>query len=175
MTTADALVAQIAENPNDITTRLIYADCVEEEGDAEYAEFIRTQIEYAKLQDVRESGALLDGSELEHHAKVITRIKEFDDYVPPCDRGFRDGQLIYKNGFAYTLYDIAVNDFCDRAKELFRTRPITFVALNDRAPTAIATRADSATSGTRGWRRRTRGLTRSCSSCRPHYTISSYS
>lgn len=41
----------IAANPADDLPRLVYADCAEENGDPEYAEFIRAQIELAKTPE----------------------------------------------------------------------------------------------------------------------------
>ena len=48
MTTADAFLADIVANPADDAPRLIYADYLDDEGDAEQARFIRLQCEIAK-------------------------------------------------------------------------------------------------------------------------------
>lgn len=45
MTDADALLAAILANPADDTARLVYADCLEEQGQRERAEFIRVQVD----------------------------------------------------------------------------------------------------------------------------------
>lgn len=52
MTDIDALLAAVLRDPADDLPRLAYADCLEERGcsgDADRAEFIRVQIEYARL------------------------------------------------------------------------------------------------------------------------------
>jgi len=47
MTDREALLATIIDRPNDDVARLVYADYIEEQGDAERAELIRVQIELA--------------------------------------------------------------------------------------------------------------------------------
>lgn len=49
MTTADQLLHVILDNPEDDNIRLVYADCLEENGQVERAEFIRVQVELAGL------------------------------------------------------------------------------------------------------------------------------
>src|SRR5438552_1524865 len=44
-----ALVRDILANPADDAPRLVYADWLEENGDSERAEFVRVQIEHARL------------------------------------------------------------------------------------------------------------------------------
>lgn len=45
MTDAEALLAAILANPGEDVPRLVYADCIEEQGQRERAEFIRVQVE----------------------------------------------------------------------------------------------------------------------------------
>src|ERR1700684_315200 len=49
MTDEQALLTAIAANPEDDTVRLVYADYVEECGDPDRAEFIRNQVELARM------------------------------------------------------------------------------------------------------------------------------
>ncbi len=51
MTTREAFIKDILDNPADDTLRLIYADWLEENGEPERAEFIRVQIELARTPD----------------------------------------------------------------------------------------------------------------------------
>ena len=51
MTDRDALLRAICENPDDDAPRLIYADWLDEHGDARQAEFIRVQIELARVPE----------------------------------------------------------------------------------------------------------------------------
>jgi uncharacterized protein (TIGR02996 family) len=48
---SDALLKAVLANPDDDLPRLVYADWLDENGDSARAEFIRTQIELAKLPD----------------------------------------------------------------------------------------------------------------------------
>jgi uncharacterized protein (TIGR02996 family) len=50
--TRDDLLQAIVENPDDDARRLLFADWVEDHGELERAEFIRVQIELAKLPNV---------------------------------------------------------------------------------------------------------------------------
>src|SRR5690349_13266405 len=56
MSDEKALLAAIWEDPHDDTPRLVYADWLEENGQAERSEFIRVQCERARLDenDVRQ-------------------------------------------------------------------------------------------------------------------------
>ncbi len=51
MTDRDALLRAICENPDDDAPRLIYADWLDEHGDPRQAEFIRVQIELARIPE----------------------------------------------------------------------------------------------------------------------------
>ena len=51
--TRDHLLQAIIENPDDDALRLVFADWLEDHGDLERAEFIRVQIELAKLPNNR--------------------------------------------------------------------------------------------------------------------------
>lgn len=48
MSERETFEGQIRENPDDDTVRLVFADWLQENGDADYAEFVRVQIELAK-------------------------------------------------------------------------------------------------------------------------------
>ncbi len=60
-----AFLAAIADRPDDDLPRLVYADYLEENGDPDRAEFIRTQIELAKLHDYHLRRAALEQRERE--------------------------------------------------------------------------------------------------------------
>jgi uncharacterized protein (TIGR02996 family) len=51
--TRDDLLQAIIENPDDDALRLVFADSLEDHGELERAEFIRVQIELAKLPNTR--------------------------------------------------------------------------------------------------------------------------
>src|SRR5581483_4113131 len=55
MNTHDALLQAIIESPDDDTPRLVYADYLEEHGQTDRAEFIRVQLDLARLPDSPDS------------------------------------------------------------------------------------------------------------------------
>jgi uncharacterized protein (TIGR02996 family) len=63
--TRDDLLQAIIENPDDDARRLVYADWLEDHGESERAEFIRVQIELAKLPNVDKRRPLLKQRETE--------------------------------------------------------------------------------------------------------------
>jgi uncharacterized protein (TIGR02996 family) len=65
MNTRDALLAAILANPDEDTPRLMFADWLDEHGEPDRAEFIRVQIELARL---REAEADLPYAFGRHHA-----------------------------------------------------------------------------------------------------------
>jgi uncharacterized protein (TIGR02996 family) len=65
MTEGDAFLRAIAEDPDDDTSRLAYADWLDEHGDHDRAEFIRLQCELARLP------ADVDGHRLEFRANEL--------------------------------------------------------------------------------------------------------
>ncbi|MBN9117733.1 MAG: TIGR02996 domain-containing protein [Planctomycetes bacterium] len=49
MNERDALLRAVCENPDDDTPRLVFADWLQENGEPEYAEFVRLQVRHAEL------------------------------------------------------------------------------------------------------------------------------
>src|SRR5689334_22533376 len=65
MTHDEAFLKDICTNPDDDAPRLIYADWLDEHGQPERAEFIRTQCELARLAENDERRSALAARELE--------------------------------------------------------------------------------------------------------------
>src|SRR5262245_47681004 len=63
--TRDDLLQAIIENPDDDALRLAFADSLEEHGERERAEFIRVQIELAKLTNMDQRRPELEQRETE--------------------------------------------------------------------------------------------------------------
>ena len=87
-----AFLAAIAANPDDDLPRLVYADWLDENGDPDRAEFIRIQIELAKLpgHDFRRVDLLERERELLVTHRSEWRLPEFPDRVQVFHRGFVD-------------------------------------------------------------------------------------
>src|SRR5215467_10473117 len=83
-------LAAIRENPDDDTPRLIYADWLDDRGDADRAEFIRVQCELAKYadRDARPSELVSREANLLacHEEEWLGPIWE---YLPSRDEGIR--------------------------------------------------------------------------------------
>src|SRR5262245_25936713 len=73
----DAFLCSVIESPNDDAPRLVYADWLEDQGDTARAEFIRLQIEAARLPegDARRPG-------LEERARHLLG-RHLDDWLGP--------------------------------------------------------------------------------------------
>lgn len=65
MSTESALLRAVRDNPDDDTVRLVYADFMDELGDADRAEFIRTQVALANTRESDPARRLLEDREHE--------------------------------------------------------------------------------------------------------------
>jgi uncharacterized protein (TIGR02996 family) len=79
MTTREALLQSIFDNPEDDSVRLIYADWLEENGQPERADFIRIQIELAKAGLSKERQGELRSRE---QALLETHRQKWDEELP---------------------------------------------------------------------------------------------
>jgi uncharacterized protein (TIGR02996 family) len=126
MTQHDALLAAVCAAPDDDLPRLVYADWCDENGDADRAEFIRTQIEIAngakgqKLAKLQKREAELLG--LYSDAWTVMLKKFTDDF-------FAD-PLRFRRGF---VEDISINDELleEHGDELFELAPIRTLRMGD--------------------------------------------
>jgi uncharacterized protein (TIGR02996 family) len=119
MSTNDALYQGILADPDDDTLRLIYADWLEENGDRQYAQFIRTQIELAR---VPEYDPLWVRHWFEDRDAITGR--GFDGRRPRLPEGLVWGPWSYRRGLPW---EVAVNDlnaFLSHAPALFAAAPV---------------------------------------------------
>jgi uncharacterized protein (TIGR02996 family) len=91
--TDTAFLRTILANPDDDAPRLIYADWLDEQGDADRAEFIRLQIRLAHLpSDHPEQRSLQSRSEelqYDHHVEWVNQLPQFEGVNwEVFDRGF---------------------------------------------------------------------------------------
>jgi uncharacterized protein (TIGR02996 family) len=119
------LLRAICEHPDDDTPRLIYADWLEDHGEAAKAEYIRTQIALARVP--------------EHDALAIREARASRDRnaapvpcppLPPLPRGVRCGE--YRRGFPWKLMVFDIAAFCREAPGLFEQAPIQALDLDAR-------------------------------------------
>ena len=80
MTTEEAFLQAVSEGPDDDAPRLVYADWLEEHGRPERADFIRTQVELARLPAEGRRRPELERRELE----LLSTHEE--EWLPPLRR-----------------------------------------------------------------------------------------
>ncbi|HEV3257586.1 MAG TPA: TIGR02996 domain-containing protein, partial [Gemmataceae bacterium] len=113
MNEREAFLKALAENEDDTTTRLVYADWLEERGDPR-AEFIRVQCALARPMGKRRRRAELKDRE---EALLAQHRKE---WIKPL-RGLGK-HLHFRRGFVERM-NISAQKFLDRGDALFRRAP----------------------------------------------------
>jgi uncharacterized protein (TIGR02996 family) len=131
MTRDEAFLQTICENPDDDVPRLVYADWLEEHGDADRAEFIRVQIELAKMDrgDPRRSALAVREAELLRAGEAAWR-KEW-----PAPVGFTWGSL--RRGFPEAMVldleasrGVDYGEYFQGVLNFARAQPDTVLALS---------------------------------------------
>ncbi len=101
-----SLLAAIQADPDADLPRLVYADFLEESGDAARAEFIRVQVELARLP---ETDAAVPGLEDRAHALLVAHERQWLGFDPRAEhaplewefaRGFVDSVRLTRSGLA---------------------------------------------------------------------------
>jgi uncharacterized protein (TIGR02996 family) len=115
MSDEEAFLQKIIENPDDDAPRLVFADWLEEHGQAERAEFIRVQCELARIEDEDDARHL----DLDARARALLRThhKEFS----PLGNQLKKCQ--FRRGLVEGI-DVAPDFFLKRAAKLFRLSPV---------------------------------------------------
>jgi uncharacterized protein (TIGR02996 family) len=130
MSERDAFLRAICENPDDDTPRLVFADWLQENGDEARAEFIRVQIEAARLtaDDDRLDGLVRRANELQ---KLFGN--RWLGELPVPDPGHIDwvktagswvGGEPFDRGFAGRLWVKTAGVLAKHANELFTATPV---------------------------------------------------
>jgi uncharacterized protein (TIGR02996 family) len=130
MTQDDAFLQAILEDPDDDTPRLVYADWLDEHGDADRAEFIRVQCELARL----ESQEIQDPqTQARVKALVVRQIALLETHREtwtwPLPKWARRRWCGFERGFVATV-NISAELFLQRGAELFRAAPVRHLALD---------------------------------------------
>jgi uncharacterized protein (TIGR02996 family) len=92
MTESDAFLSAIADRPDDDLPRLVYADWLDEHGDPDRAEFIRVQIEHARLplNDPRRAELLVRERALLAEHRDAWKMPQIPGVAQLFQRGFVD-------------------------------------------------------------------------------------
>ena len=124
MTDEDAFVRAICEAPEDDTPRLVFADWLQENRDTARAEFIRTQVELARLDAADPRREPLAKRERELWAKRHAWRRLPAEWL-------RQGLGEYRRGFLWRWVG-TVDLYLSRAADLWRDGPIGELSLNGR-------------------------------------------
>ena len=143
MDTQQALLRAILLNPADDVARLVYADWLQENGDEEYAEFIRVSVEIATLCQANRNGlgtheSGIRQSELFTREAVLSRTVYPRHMYPVFDWlkavGIDYGNCVFNRGDFLAGVSCTLSQFMEHAKSLFSAHPVTAVILADRHP-----------------------------------------
>lgn len=118
----EALIAEIRANPGDDAPRLVAADWFEEEGtpaDTGRAEFIRTQVERARL-------AVNDPAQSELQATELRLLKQFGREWSGSHHLFK--KCVFRRGFIEYVH-LHLQKFRHHRRELMRLEPVRDVRL----------------------------------------------
>src|SRR5579872_576249 len=107
----DALLQAVLEAPDDDTLRLVYADRLEEQGDVARAEFIRVQVELARLPENDPRAPALKARE---HELLSAHYRAWRQELPSWART----RAFYRRGFPAELSATA-SEFLKGAAGLF--------------------------------------------------------
>lgn len=120
MTDDAALLQTIIEHPDDDAPRLIYADWLEDHGDTERAEFIRVQIELARLSEDDPRRPEVDRRER------ALRKAHFEEWINPLRAlaPFYKTRSEYLRGFVDYISVADASHFFHVADNLFSLSPI---------------------------------------------------
>jgi uncharacterized protein (TIGR02996 family) len=121
MTDGDALLAYCYDNPDDDTARLVYADWLEETGDAERAEFIRIQLGLVSLVEGHPDGRDLRDREKALHS---AHRKEWLSGLPSSARS----KASFHRGLP-TQFGMTARYLLQHGKALRKRTPITGLSL----------------------------------------------
>jgi uncharacterized protein (TIGR02996 family) len=124
-----AFISAILDNPDNDTVRLVFADWLEEHGEAERAEFIRCQIEVARLpkilRDAIEPGKRAAEMLKKHEAEWRKVVPEKQVTEFQVGMGYGEINGFYHRGFLVFL-GISSAEFCKVAGPLLTVEPASF-------------------------------------------------
>lgn len=134
----DALYRAVCAYPDEDTPRLVFADLVEEDGDAARAAFIRTQVELARLPEYdpywvecrRQNAGMVRGWAMAH------------TLPKPLPDGFSWRDHRFRRGFPWRVLALDPEAFAARSAALFALAPLQAVSFDARPRPGLAPLAD---------------------------------
>lgn len=145
MTERDALLRAILQQPEEDTVRLAFADYCDEDGESDYAEFIRGQVAWSKAHNTRTGRAAAKRVREAFRGVVMLRkwawlndlmdgplqLAVGGDGIPGfyTDKNTK-GELRLTRGFVSEIR-LPCTEFMAHAEAIFRAHPVTKVVLTD--------------------------------------------
>jgi uncharacterized protein (TIGR02996 family) len=134
MTEGEAFLRAIADSPYDDTPRLVYADWLDEHGEQDRAEFIRVQVELARIDDDDPRHTLL-----KHRQDALLRRhrRAWKEHLPDWARpdhavddsfGFKGGVAVFRRGLPGHL-NLTAKAFISHAEEFAQLAPLESATL----------------------------------------------
>ncbi len=130
--TEDAFLKAIHADPDDVASRLVYADWLEENGgpaELARAEFIRVQIEAEGLKRGKRR------TELEKRAREL--LAAHPEWTPAVTKGGIVARPVFRGGFLHGV-TVAASRFPSVAKKLFKAAPTVRAAVFPEASNEVA-------------------------------------
>ena len=131
MTDHAALLAAVCDRPDDDTPRLVYADLLDDDGDAARAAFIRTQVELARTPEYHPLWARcrqLDPGVVRGWAMAHTLPKPLPDGF-----GWRGHDRQFHRGFPWLVGTLSAEAVVAGGEKLLSLAPIQALSFDDRS------------------------------------------
>jgi uncharacterized protein (TIGR02996 family) len=129
VTTGDALLRTILDDPDDDTPRLAYADWLDEQGEAARADFIRLQVRLAKAEEYDRFWQ----ETLHQRRHLIVGHASLPAPRPELPAGIAWAQWSFRRGFPWGVRTTSVETFLAHADHLFGLAPIQHLEVDGRA------------------------------------------
>jgi uncharacterized protein (TIGR02996 family) len=135
MTDRDSLLAAVLAAPDEDTPRLVYADACDETGDHDRAEFVRVQVELARIEATPNWRYHTRGKLHERYIDLLVRegeLKDTEAFLSWC------GRLVcrisceteYRRGFVESV-TCSSQDWLAHSAAILAAHPVRRVALTD--------------------------------------------
>ncbi len=129
MTDHAALLAAVCDRPDDDTPRLVFADLLDDDGDAARAAFIRTQVELARVPDHHPLWA-----KCRHLDPDVFRAWGMAHTLPrPLPDGLAWNPHQFRRGFPWLVGALSAEAVAAGGDRLLSLAPVQAVAFDDRA------------------------------------------
>jgi uncharacterized protein (TIGR02996 family) len=132
----DAFLRSISEDADDVAPRLVFADWLDDNGDPQWARFIRVQCRLAKLgeDDPERQRLAYEAESLLPEMLARLTDRKHPRYAAKLATWLKEQRPAFERGFVARL-STTPRRFLDRADELMKVAPIQHLNLNNAAPT----------------------------------------